>query len=118
PSLFAGRDSRTVVIDSVIADLNYAVAHLNASADPTRSLITRDVAYAFLSRVALFEGTFRKYHTQYNLGGTVNELLNIAATAAKTVMENNVYGVHTGSGQDMSYRDLFISEAPVSREVI
>jgi len=118
PSLYAGRDPRTVVIDSVIADLNYATAHLNPTADPTRSLITRDVAHAFLSRVALFEGTFRKYHTQYNLEGTVGELLNIAATAAKAVMDNNVYGIHTGAGPDKSYRDLFISEAPISREVI
>ena len=118
PALFAERDPRTVVIDSVIADLNYATAHLNAAVDPTRSTITRDVAYAFLSRVALFEGTFRKYHTQYNLGGTAEGLLTIAANAAKAVMDNGVYGVHTGSGTDQSYRDLFVSEAPVAREVI
>ena len=118
PALFAERDPRTVVIDSVIADLNYATAHLNAAADPTRSTITRDVAYAFLSRVALFEGTFRKYHTQYNLGGTSEGLLTIAANAAKAVMDNGAYGIHTGSGTDQSYRDLFVSEAPVAREVI
>lgn len=118
PALFAGRDSRTVVIDSVIADLNYAAAHLNAAVDPTRSMITKDVAYAFLSRVALFEGTFRKYHTQYNLGATAEGLLNIAAEAAKAVIDNGTYGIHTGSGADQSYRDLFVSEAPVAREVI
>lgn len=118
PALYAGRDSRTVVIDSVIADLNYATAHLKAAADPTRSLVTRDVAYAFLSRVALFEGTFRKYHTNYNLGSTVDGLLTIAAEAAKAVIDSGVYGIHTGSGANQSYRDLFISESPVSREVI
>ena len=118
PALFAGRDPRTVVIDSVIADLNYATTHLYAAADPTRSTVTRDVAYAFLSRVALFEGTFRKYHTQYNLGGTAEGLLTIAADAAKAVMDNGAYGIHTGSGADQSYRDLFVSEAPVAREVI
>lgn len=118
PALFAGRDSRTVVIDSVIADLNYATAHLIAGADPTRSTVTRDVAYAFLSRVALFEGTFRKYHSQYNLGDTAEELLAIAADAAKAVMDSGVYGIHVGSGTDNSYRDLFVSEAPVTREVI
>lgn len=118
PSLFNGRDPRTVVMDSVIADLNYATAHLNASADPTRSLITKDVAYAFLSRVALFEGTFRKYHTDYKLEDTADGLLNISAEAAKAVMDGGVFGVHTGSGTDKSYRDLFISEAPVAKEVI
>lgn len=118
PELYAERDSRTLVIDSIIADLNYATTHLRASADPTRSLITKDVAYAFLSRVALFEGTFRKYHTNYNLESSADQLLNIAANAAKTVMDNKEYSIHTSSGIDKSYRDLFISETPVSSEVI
>src|SRR5690606_6671000 len=73
---------------------------------------------AFMSRVSRFEGTFRMYHTNYNLGSTVDELLTIAAEAAKAVIDSGVYGIHTGSGANQSYRDLFISESPVSREVI
>jgi hypothetical protein len=118
PSLYNTRDPRTLVMDSLIADLNYATTYLNSNPDPTRSLITRDVAHAFLSRVALFEGTFRKYHTDYGLAETSNGLLTIAANAAKAVMDNGVYQIHTGSGQDGSYRDLFISESPVASEVI
>jgi hypothetical protein len=118
PALYNPRDSRTLVMDSVLADLNYATTHLKSTADPTRSLITKDVAYAFLSRVALFEGTFRKYHTNYDLGNTANQWLSVAENAAKAVMDNEVYSIHTNSGTDMSYRDLFISEEPVSSEVI
>lgn len=118
PSLYNTRDPRTLVMDSLIADLNYATTYLNSNPDPTRSLITRDVAHAFLSRVALFEGTFRKYHTDYGLAETSNGLLTIAENAAKTVMDNGVYQIHTGSGQDGSYRALFISESPVASEVI
>lgn len=118
PSLYNTRDPRTLVMDSLIADLNYATTYLNSNPDPTRSLITRDVAHAFLSRVALFEGTFRKYHTDYSLAETSNGLLTIAENAAKAVMDNGVYQIHTGSGQDGSYRALFISESPVASEVI
>src|SRR5690554_683117 len=118
PALYDPRDSRTMVMDSVLADLNYATENLRSTPDPTRSQITRDVAYAFLSRVALFEGTFRKYHTNYNLVESSNQWLTVAADAAKAVMDNGVYSIHTGSGLDMSYRDLFISESPVSSEVI
>ena len=118
PALSSPRDPRTLVMDSLMADLNYATTYLNAAADPTRSLVTRDVAYAFLSRVALFEGTFRKYHTNYDLQNTADELLQKAADAAKHVMDNGVYSIHTGSGVDQSYRDLFVSESPVSSEVI
>jgi starch-binding outer membrane protein, SusD/RagB family len=118
PALFNPRDPRTVVMDSILADLNYATSHLRTAADPTRSLISRDVAYAFLSRVALFEGTFRKYHTDYALEATVNGWLTVAADAAERVMDNGVYSIHTGSGIHNSYRDLFIRESPVSSEVI
>lgn len=118
PRLFNPRDPRTLVMDSVLADLQYATTHLRPAADPTRSLITRDVAFAFKSRVALFEGTFRKYHPNYGLTETANSWLSIAENAAKTVMDNGNYRIHTGSGTDNSYRDLFISESPVSAEVI
>ncbi|HSI78777.1 MAG TPA: RagB/SusD family nutrient uptake outer membrane protein, partial [Lunatimonas sp.] len=118
PALYNSRDSRTLVMDSIMVDLNYATAHLNPAADPSRSLITRDVAFAFQSRVALFEGTFRKYHTNYGLESTANTFLTIAANAAQAVMENGVYRIHTGSGQNASYRDLFVSESPVASEVI
>lgn len=116
--LFNSRDPRTLVMDSLMADLVYATTYLNPTPDPTRSLITRDVALAFQSRVALFEGTFRKYHLNYDLVSTAPELLAMAANAAKDVMDSGVFNIHTGSGQDGSYRDLFISESPVSSEVI
>jgi hypothetical protein len=118
PALFNSRDPRTLVMDSLIADLNYAITYLNSDPDPTRSLITGNVAHAFLSRVALFEGTFRKYHTNYGLEDTADGLLTIAANAAKAVMDSGNYQIHTGSGQDGSYRDLFVSESPVASEVI
>ncbi len=118
PDLFKGRDPRTLVMDSIMADLNYATSHIKPAVDPTRSVITRDVAFAFKSRVALFEGTFRKYHTNYGLAGTANAWLTEAATAAKAVIDRGVYRLHTGSGVAKSYRDLFISESPVAAEVL
>ncbi|HLU90000.1 MAG TPA: RagB/SusD family nutrient uptake outer membrane protein [Cyclobacteriaceae bacterium] len=118
PALYNARDPRTLVMDSVIADLNYATTYLKPAPDPTRSLITRNVAHAFLSRVALFEGTFRKYHTNYGLEDTSDDLLAIAVTAAEAVMESGHYQIHTGSGPAASYRDLFVSESPVASEVI
>jgi hypothetical protein len=50
PDLFGARDSRTLVMDSVMADINYACANLRAGNDPTRSLVTKWVAYALKSR--------------------------------------------------------------------
>lgn len=118
PDLYGDRDPRTLVMDSVLADINYACANLRASNDPTRSLITKWVAHAFKSRVALFEGTFRKYHTELSLQGTANTWLNEAVTAAQTVMDEGGYSINTNGGLGKSYRQVFTSPAPVANEVI
>jgi hypothetical protein len=116
--LYADRDPRTLVMDSVMADINYACANLRASNDPTRSLITKWVAYAFKSRLSLFEGTFRKYHPELSLEGTANTWLNEAATAARAVMDEGAYSINTSGGPGKSYRQVFISPKPVASEVI
>src|SRR5699024_105026 len=54
------RDSRTTVMDSVLADINYAIKNLNVERNTTR--ITKWTALALKSRAFLYEGTFRKYH--------------------------------------------------------
>ncbi len=45
-------------MDSVMADIDYAIANLDASRQITT--ITKWTALALKSRIALFEGTFRK----------------------------------------------------------
>ncbi|NBA86825.1 RagB/SusD family nutrient uptake outer membrane protein [Emticicia sp. CRIBPO] len=116
--LYKERDSRTVVMDSVLADIDFACQNITSNSENTRSLVTKYVAYAFKSRVSLYEGTFRKYHTNLNLGGTVPGLLNQAAVAAKKVMDESGYKLYEGSGTDKSYRQVFTSSAPVGTEVM
>ena len=116
--LYKGRDSRTLVMDSVIADLDFACNNIISKNEPTRSLITKYVAFAFKSRVCLHEGTFRKYHTNLNLTASVPNLLNQAVTAAKRVMDEGGYKLYDGAGLDKSYRQVFINSLPISTEVM
>lgn len=121
-SLYKPRDSRQVIMDSVLADLNYAIDNITTT-DATRSLVTKYVALAYKSRICLFEGTFRKYHgapggLADGLGGTANSWLTEAADAAKRVMDEGGFGLNTNGGTDVSYRQLFISKQPVSKEII
>ena len=118
PQLFAGRDSRTKVIDSIIADLDYATANIKTVSDASRSLITKWVAYAFKARVCLFEGTFRKYHTNLNLTATSAALLTMAATTAKKIMDESGFKLYEGAGASLSYRRVFTNPAPVPEEVM
>lgn len=116
--LYGGRDSRTLVMDSVLADINYACENILTTTDQSRSTITKYVAYALKSRICLFEGTFRKYHTELNLQATAATWLTNAATAARTVMDEGGFSVYTAGGTDKSYRTLFTSDSPVASEIM
>lgn len=118
--LFGGRDSRELVMANVLADLDYAIANIRTEAEGSRSLITKDVALALKSRVALFEGTFRKYHSNglaSGLGNSANTWLQEAVSASQTLIQRNRYSVYTGSGE-LSYQHLFLSDDPILAEDI
>lgn len=106
--LYGERDDRLEVVDQIILDLQEAAVDLPVEAIEAGRL-TQDAAYAFLSRVALYEGTWQKFH---NNNTTVSdELLAIARDAAYKVIENDNYGVFYNStlGNE-SYRYMFILE--------
>lgn len=116
--LYGPRDKRTLIMDSVLADINYACDNIKETVNSTRSMITKYVAYGLKSRICLFEGTFRKYHTELGLTSTANFWLNEAASAAKAVMDAGIYSIYTSGGTTKAYRTLFTSAAPVASEVM
>lgn len=118
PALYGTRDKRELVMDSVLADINYACENITAGNDPSRTTVTKNVAYALKSRLCLFEGTFRKYHTELGLQASASSWLNDAAISAKFLMDNGGYSLNTAGGPGNSYRQVFISTVPVASEVI
>jgi hypothetical protein len=118
PDLYKPRDPRTLVMDSVLADLDFACKNLRAAKDNSASQITKWVALAFKSRVCLFEGTFRKYHTELGLTATANKWLTEAANAADELIAAKNYSLHNSASATASYRDLFRSETPFADETI
>lgn len=118
PALYGGRDTRDVVMNHVLEDINYAIENLNPVPDPSRTQITRDVAIALKSRIALFEGTFRKYHPDLGFSSSAGTWLTEAATAARMLMDSGRYSLYEGSGPEASYRHVFTSNAPVAQEII
>jgi hypothetical protein len=116
--LYGARDPRTLVMDSILADITYACANIKVANEPTRTYITKNVAYALKSRICLFEGTFRKYHTELNLQATASAWLTEAVTSAKYVMDNGGYSINTREGAGKSYRAIFTSSTPISSEVM
>jgi hypothetical protein len=117
-SMYKPRDPRTLVMDSVVADLDFAIANTPATPDNGCSTITKWVALALKSRICLFEGTFRKYHTELNLTATANDFLNKSLDAANQVISSGKYKLHNNGKPYSDYRDLFTTETPWADEVI
>ena len=118
-TLYKPKDKRTLVMDSILADLDYACEHIDDAKDNTASQITKWVALAFKSRVCLYEGTYRKYHTELHLQGTAEKWLTDAADAAAKVMDSHQYTIHINAAHpELSYRELFTSQLPPSDETI
>ncbi|MFD2554266.1 RagB/SusD family nutrient uptake outer membrane protein [Sphingobacterium tabacisoli] len=112
PELYKARDSRTLVMDSVMADLDFAIA--NIPAEKQVNLITRYTAMLLKARVALFEGTFRKYH---GLEGA-DKYLTLAASAAQDLITSNAYTLYTEGGAENAYRNLFARNNQDNMETI
>lgn len=63
--LYKPKDSRALVMDSVLADLNFAVKHIREK--DGNNQVNRDVALAIKSQICLYEASYRKYHTELKL---------------------------------------------------
>src|SRR5690625_3646523 len=105
-SLYKPADPRSVVVDSVLADLQYAVEHIKpARGNGTR--VNKWSALQLMARFCLFEGTFRKYHAEVELKDDYERFLRKAIWAAQEIMESGEFGI-TGNGGE-GYRALFTS---------
>lgn len=108
--LYKGRDSREMVMQKVIGDLDFAIANLPAEKSVYR--VTRWTALALKSRVCLFEGTFRKYH---GLEG-YESYLSACETASKRFMSESGYSVYTSG--TTPYLNLFSSLKAIDTEIV
>ncbi|MDR1335266.1 MAG: RagB/SusD family nutrient uptake outer membrane protein [Tannerella sp.] len=104
--LYKASDPRTLVVDSVLADLQFAVDHVKADMGD-KTAIHKYAALAQMSRFCLFEGTFRKYHPELSLQNTADRFLEKAVWAAEQLMNSGLFDITGNSGAD--YGALFNS---------
>lgn len=115
PDLYKGMDSRELIADSIMADLQYAVD--NVKAIDSRTYLNKWAMYSLMARFALHEGTYRKYHTELNLTETANAFLEKAVWATGKIMESGLFEI-TGEGAE-GYRNLFcVGDLSGNKEMI
>lgn len=64
--IYKPRDPRNIVMDSVLADLNFAITNLRTKANTDYNTVNKDVALALKSRICLYEGTYAEYNENDN----------------------------------------------------
>ncbi len=104
--LQGARNTRTETIDQIIADLDQAISLLPDNVTGSNvGRLTKMAAQAYKARVALFEGTWRKYHG----GDDANSLLDMAISASNSVISSNKYQLFDRRDVlgDESYRLFF-----------
>lgn len=107
--LYEGRDPRESVMEKVMEDVDFAIANLPEVQNVYR--VTRWTARALKSRIALFEGTFRKYH---GLDG-YEEFLQACVNASEPFL-TGPYSIYTSGSTP--YQDLFTSQNAIGTEII
>lgn len=84
--LMAPRTPRAEVMDSVLMCINKAVEWLPEKKDQETDRLNKDQANFLKARICLFEGTYRKYHTELGLQNTANAYLTEAVKACEALL--------------------------------
>ena len=111
--LFAPRTARNVIAQNIIADLDEAIGYMDSGRKSNGNRLSREIAMLFKARVAIYEGTWEKYHagTGFGVAGSDgSEFLTIAASAAGDVMGSDIYSIHNTGKPDHDYWDVFNQE--------
>ena len=102
--LYGTRMLHKQVMDSVLSDLNFAVAHLPVNALDGR--LNMYMALALKARICLWEGTYREY---FGVGDQATYLQQ-ASAAAEQIMNSGSYSLYSTGTPQSDYYNLFIQD--------
>lgn len=103
--LYKTQDSRVLVVDSIMADLEYAVNHIEDNVSKTR--FNKWSALAMQARIALHEGTYRKYHSELNLNDG-DKYIKLARDAAKQIIDSGNFSISLETIEGLgAYESMF-----------
>jgi hypothetical protein len=108
--LHASRTKRNIVIDSVLADLDKAITSLPLKAAGEANRLNKESALLFKSRVALYEGTWQKYHAGTvfgTAGANPTRYLEVAAQSSKELIDLGTFSLYQTGAPNNYFGGLF-----------
>ncbi len=106
--LYKARDPRTMIADSIMADLDFAYKNVRESV-PVGTPGKWAVATLY-ARAALYEGTYRKYHNELNLSSSANTFLETAARISGEIIAGKKFNIYNTGKPEQDYATLFSSQ--------
>lgn len=108
-AIYGERTDRDVVMDSVLTDLDYAIANIGSSSDKTAW--SSNMARAMKSDICLYEGTYCKYRTLADNGkapdaSRAQRFLQESVKASEELINSGKYSLTTNYGEIYNSLDL------------
>lgn len=122
--LYGPRQDREYIMHKVVEDLQFACDNCLTAGPAIRTdgciYVNKYTAQALASRICLFEGTYRKYHSTNPSTGkpwngeyeSAEDLLNLTMKFSEDLINSGVFSLHS------NYRELFTSTTLPKDEVI
>jgi hypothetical protein len=113
--LYKGRDSRSKVVEWLVADLDTAVAYLPSKKSSGNGRVNKETAMLLQARIALYEGTWEKYHALANtpfkaLGANGEQFIQKAAAVTDLLIGMGTCSLDNVGAAD-GYWKLFNQES-------
>jgi hypothetical protein len=109
PELYLPRTPRKELVEKILADVDFAVANLINATGPATGRVNKSMANFLKARICLFEGTYRKYHTELGLQSTADELIKKAAEACEAIMATGKYSLFNVPSGLVSRNDAYFN---------
>lgn len=110
-ALLDSRDPRNEVARFILSDIDKAISHLGHVINVGNSRLNKETALAFKTRVALFEGTWQKYHAGTifgSQGADAGFFFAEAVSAAEELINGNyTTGIYNTGNPENDYYTLF-----------
>ncbi|GHT63997.1 hypothetical protein AGMMS50239_20910 [Bacteroidia bacterium] len=108
PELYQPRAKRHEIADHILADLDLAIERIPSFNTQAKSRVSKEVAQLYKARVALYEGTWEKYHagTPFAGEGDVRKYLTAARDASLAVISSGLFSLDNVGLKD-GYHLLF-----------
>ncbi|QGY47931.1 RagB/SusD family nutrient uptake outer membrane protein [Maribellus comscasis] len=109
--LMKPREPRTLIADSILVDLDKALLYLNTREEAGNNRINKEASLALKTRVALYEGTWQKYHANTPFGtsgANPDKYFQACVDAAEELMDGSYsVGVYNTGKPSEDYYKMF-----------